>query len=59
MFDDLPNYRRVMEDMRVYSETDEGHVNQVEVQFERAASKNIALDIVKMIFTNVAIVFDS
>ena len=57
VFDDLPSCRRVMEDVLVFSETYEEHVQLVGALFERAAANNIAINTEKIVFAQPSVIF--
>ncbi len=57
IFDNLPNSRRVIEDILVFSKTYEEHVQLVETLFERAAANNVAINTEKVVFAQSSVVF--
>lgn len=59
VFDDLPNSRRVMEDILVCSKTYEEHPRTVDALFGRAAAHKIALNTEKVVFAESSLVFGS
>jgi hypothetical protein len=50
VFDDIPNCRRIVEDVMVFSATYEEHIELVRRLFQRAADHNIAINVGKMVF---------
>jgi len=57
IFDGFPNYRRVVEDILVFSETWEEHVDLVHRLFRLAAEHNIAINVGKIVFGQPSVLF--
>ena len=57
VFDDLPNCRRIIEDIVVYSAIYEEHVEVVRRLFHRAAAHNVAINTSKKVFAQPAVTF--
>ena len=57
IFDGFPNYRRVVEDILVFSETWEEHVDLVRRLFHLAAEHNIAINVGKIVFGQPSVLF--
>jgi hypothetical protein len=57
VFDDLPNCRRIVEDILVYSATYEEHIEAVRRLFHRAAAHNVAINTSKIVFAQPAVTF--
>jgi hypothetical protein len=57
VFDDLPNCRRIVEDILVYSATYKEHVEPVRRLFYRAASHDVAINNSKIVFAQPAVTF--
>lgn len=57
MFDDLPNSRRIIEDIIVYSATYEKHIATVRALFSRAAAHKVAINTSKLVFVQSAVKF--
>ena len=56
-FYDLPNCRRIVEDILVYSATYEEHIEAVRRLFHRAAAHNVAINTSKIVFAQPAVTF--
>jgi hypothetical protein len=50
IFDDIPNCRRIIEDILIFSETYEEHISLVQQVFQRAADNQIAINTGKIQF---------
>ena len=57
VFDDLPNCRRIIEDILIFSETYEEHVAMVRQVFQRAADHQIAVNTRKIQFAQPSVLF--
>ena len=57
VFDDVPNTRRIVEDILVYSSTYEDHVKAVRALFKQAAIHGVAINTSKMVFAQPAVTF--
>ena len=57
VFDDVPNTRRIVEDILVYSSTYEDHVKAVRALFKKAATHGVAINTSKMVFAQPAVTF--
>lgn len=57
VFDDLPNCRRVVEDVLVFSATWEEHVSLVRRLFRLAAYHHIAINVKKIVFAQPSVLF--
>jgi hypothetical protein len=57
VFDDLPNCRRIIEDILIFSETYEEHVPLVRQVFQRAAHHQIAINTQKIQFAQPSVLF--
>ena len=57
VFDDLPNCRRVMEDVVVFSETYDAHLQLVRRLFQRASDHHVALNTSKLVFAQPSVHF--
>jgi transposase InsO family protein len=57
IFDDLPNCRRVVEDILVFSPTWEEHVDLVRRLFRLAADHQIAINVRKVVFAQPSVLF--
>jgi hypothetical protein len=57
VFDDLPNCRRIVEDILVYSATYEEHIEAVRRLFHRAAAHNVAINTTKIVSAQPAVTF--
>ncbi|KZS09590.1 Uncharacterized protein APZ42_026149 [Daphnia magna] len=57
VFDDIPNCRRIIEDILIFSETYEEHVSLVKQVFQRAADIQIAINTSKIKFAQPSVLF--
>ena len=57
VFDDVPNTRRVVEDILVYSSTYEDHVKAVRALFKQETTHGVAINTSKMVFAQPAVTF--
>jgi hypothetical protein len=57
VFDDLPNCRRIVEDVLVFSATYDEHIVAVRRLFHRAAAHNVAINTAKIVFAQPAVTF--
>jgi hypothetical protein len=57
VFDDIPNCRRIIEDILIFSETYEEHISLVQQVFQRAADNQIAINTGKIQFAQPSVLF--
>ena len=58
VFDDVPNTRRVVQDVMVYSATYEDHIEAVRALFKQAAAHNVPINTSKIVFAQPSVTFD-
>jgi hypothetical protein len=57
VFDDIPNCRRIIEDILIFSETYEEHISLVQQVFQHAADNQIAINTGKIQFAQPSVLF--
>ena len=57
MLDEIPNTRRIVEDIVVYSATYKEHIQAVRAVLKKAAAHNVAINSSKKVFAQPSVVF--